>query len=224
MKKLNIKINWRYITGEFLIVVVGIVTAFQLNSCKEDRKNAELLSEYLEDLRVGLNTDSIFYGNSAVFFDQVVDQIDSAQYFIQNDSLSLPKAGQRALRGFSSWYRLYISNAAFEDLNNAGRLNLIKDKELRYELISYYQYIDFLRSLEDSYTKSLGRMQENLLERLELSNKEIPLEIKPADVPLILNYLNQKRTYVRSYLSHRKTCHEISISIRKMILERPAAS
>ena len=217
------KINLRSAIGEFLIVVLGIIAAFQLDAWKESRDNNKLLAEYLTDLEVGLRNDSLYFGLAVQYFENIEAQIDSTQAFLKAGLRDIPPSGSNGLWKFADWYRLYISNAAFEDLNNSGRLNLIKDKRLRHDLIGYYQYTEFVKLLDKEYNQSLDRMHENLLTRIDFQNSESVL-ISETDVPVIMNFLDQKRSYMSNYLSHRSTCQSINDSVRKQIkalLEQP---
>ncbi len=216
MKIPKIKINWRYAIGEFLIVVIGILVAFQLDAWKEDRDEALLVDEYLTDIKVGLETDSVFYQNAKGYFNRIKTEIDMTKSYVESGNLDLPKEGQESLRGLTDWYRIYISNTAFEDLNNSGRLNLIKDKSLRYELIAYYQYIDFVRILDDEYNTSLSLMNQELLRKMTFHDSTT-LDLKESDVGLVLNYLNQKQSFINSYLGHRDYCDRINLNIRSHI-------
>ncbi|MEM9929728.1 MAG: hypothetical protein AAF840_07915, partial [Bacteroidota bacterium] len=85
-----------------------------------------------------------------------------------------------------------------------------------YNLIAYYQYLDFIKSLDEDYNESLTRMQEHLLVSWNFS-KEEPLKIPTEDLVTVRNYLNQKRLYVRNYLVHRKNCQNINNTIRQQI-------
>ena len=137
MKVPKLKFNWRYAIGEFLIVVIGILVAFQLDAWKENRDESMLVKEYLTDIRVGLVTDSAFYQNALGYFDDISSEIDITKRYLKQGNLELPQDGQVSLRRISAWYRIYVSNTAFEDLYNSGRINLIDNKSLRYNLISY---------------------------------------------------------------------------------------
>ncbi|MEM1219181.1 MAG: hypothetical protein AAGH79_09725 [Bacteroidota bacterium] len=210
------QINWRYAIGEFLIVVLGIVAAFQMDAWKERREKAQLLEEYLYDIEAGLQTDSLFYGFATAYFKNIENNIDSTVYYLDQKTNVLPEGADVSLVRFSTWYYVYITNSAFQDLNNSGRLNLITDKELRYDLIAYYQYTDFLKVLDVEYNNSLGRMQEVLLTQIDFQKSDglpIPNELQST----IYNFLEQKRTYISSYMSHRKTCQNLNNSLRLKI-------
>jgi len=213
MKTPRFKINWRYAIGEFLIVVIGILVAFQLDSWKEDRDEAQLVNEYLTDIRVGLETDSVFYQMANNYFDTIKVDMTRTKAYLEAGQLDLPPDGQKALRNLTDWYRIYISNTAFEDLNNSGRLNLIADKTLRYNLIAYYQYIDFVRILDEEYNSSLNLMKDNLLGKLTFHDGS-QLVVPETEVDLILNYLDHKQTIIASYLGHRSYCDKINADIR----------
>ena len=73
------RINWRYAIGEFLIVVIGILVAFQLDAWKEDRDEAKLVNEYLTDIKVGLESDKNYYNRALDYFDNIGSDIISWQ-------------------------------------------------------------------------------------------------------------------------------------------------
>ena len=126
--------------------------------------------------------------------------------------MNLPEDGQRSIRNLTDWYRIYISNTAFEDLNNSGRLNLIKDKNLRYNLIAYYQYIDFVKIQDVEYNTSLNQLKERLLNKLKFHDPH-KLIVPESEVDMILNYLDQKQAYINNYLGHRNICDQINSTI-----------
>ena len=64
-------LNAMPVIGEFLIVVFGIIAAFQLDSWKEDRDDARLVTEYLTDIEVGLANDSLYYEMALIYFDSI---------------------------------------------------------------------------------------------------------------------------------------------------------
>ena len=210
------KINWRYAIGEFLIVVVSIVVAFQLDACKEIKDKATLRKEYLADIEVELRSDSLYFEFADSYLSKVKNQIDSTERILESGESELSSVYSESLQSFSSWYFIYVSNTAFQDLNNSGRLNLIEFKEMRYNIISYYQYIDFIEELDRQYSLSIIRMLEELLTRLDFREKEI-LRVPEEDISTVLNYLRQKRKYIDSYLSQRSMCQNINNNIREQI-------
>ena len=216
--KSRIKINWKYALGEFFIVVFGILVAFQLERWKENKQETALIKNYLSDIEVGLRTDSVFYENAVNYFDEILTNIELTIDQLETNSLMLSPASQKSLRLLPDWYQTYISNSAFQDLNSSGRMNLIEQKNLRYNIISYYQYIDFVKSLDKQYTQNLHNMHENLFGVLDLYTDET-ISIKEEDKRLLLNYLNQKKSYINSYLGHRGSCQSINNDVRKLIFE-----
>ena len=212
----NFKINWRYAIGEFLIVVFGILAAFQLDACKEQKFNNDLYVEYLNDLNKGLKSDSIYYNVAVKYFDSVKEKIDTTRNSLTKTNNTLDSYTKIAVVDIKSWFTAYISNSVFEELNNSGRLNLIYNKDLRHNLISYYQYLDFVKTQETSILSSLDRIKERLLGDLDFQNDSL-LEIPESKVFVIQNYLQQKQSYINGYLGHRATCHNINLQMLKQI-------
>ena len=75
MKIPVININWRYAIGEFLIVVIGILVAFQLDTWKEQQDKARMVNEYLTDIKVGMETDSVYYFKALDYFKSIENDI-----------------------------------------------------------------------------------------------------------------------------------------------------
>ncbi|MEM1259774.1 MAG: hypothetical protein AAGB24_16585 [Bacteroidota bacterium] len=218
MKIPKFKINWRYAIGEFFIVVIGILVAFQLDAWKENQDEARLVNEYLTDIKAGLETDQAFYKRASEYFNSIGKDIQTTRDYLLQDQLSLPKDGQKSIRELTDWYRIYISNTAFEDLNNSGRISLIENKKLRYDIIAYYQYIDFVRVLDIEYNESLNRMKEGLLGKMVYHNHD-ELIVPENQVDVILNYLDQKQNFMDGYLGHRRVCNQLSSNIVNTIQE-----
>ena len=97
-------------------------------------------------------------------------------------------------------------------------MSIIQDKELRYRIIAYYQYIDFVKVLDAEHNESLNRMKENLFDKIVYHNED-ELIIQENQVDIILIYLEQKRSFIAGYLGHRKNCNQLNSAIVKKIQE-----
>lgn len=128
----------KYALGEIVLVVIGILLALQINTWKTNSNNQkqeivvlnELKGEYLGKLKeleekVALR-DAMIKGCHSI-----LKAIDTKQYNLEQDSL---------------YYHLGIititptydaSNSVTEELINSGNLYLIKNKELRKQLLDW---------------------------------------------------------------------------------------
>lgn len=130
-----------YAIGEIMLVVIGILIALQVNNWNENRKaqkaQRDLLSSFLKDLKA----DSIEFEN---FTDEI------SHVIVVHDKLYRVKMGKlssndlknpRLLRGSIRYSSIVMTNHP-----NFGAL--IKDEELRKEILDYYR---LLFRLDNSY-------------------------------------------------------------------------
>lgn len=94
----GVKIDWRYAIGEFLIIVFGIVAAFQVDAGKERIRNNDLLTEYLADIEVGLRSDSMLYELAIEYFEQIEQEIDTTKRLFAQRADKLPASERKSLR------------------------------------------------------------------------------------------------------------------------------
>ena len=191
-RKISDHVRWRWLIGETLVVVIGVLIAIGINeawSYRQDR-NLELdyvqriHSEILRDIeyvdgfsrdQVSLKMDALdTIGPVARGFRPVPKDIKT---FLHNVSLG-------AIGGVSPTY--HVRRSTFEDLVSTGNLMLISDAGLRSDLVLYYQSyeIQFKRIVErltdyPSYVHGLipSEMRTDLtLEAMETFNTDRAIE------------------------------------------------
>jgi len=122
-----------------VLVVVGILIALQINNLNEQRKNNDLEREFLNRLRTDLVIDSTYYNKriqdaenyikiNRNFIGELYEEQQNyadVQYLFQNLSLHSDL--------------LTIQNSTYQELINDGKLNLIRNRELKSALIEYYR-------------------------------------------------------------------------------------
>ena len=124
-----------YAIGEIILVVIGILIALQINNWNEVKKNQKYQQEILTLINQNLKNDSIALSKelhlsrqATLLTDRLLDQESSGNY---GDSLN------HWLGKIISFERFRSQSSAFEMLKAKG-IDVITDKELQLELISYY--------------------------------------------------------------------------------------
>ena len=147
--------NWFAVTIEFLIVVLGVVIGFQIQSWNETRQEQEREAEYLRRLDVELTA--------------VIDELDSVgtgidAYFnwitlffegVENGDPERAQQGSWGLNAITSVEIVNLEPAALREMISAGELTIIRNPDLRSALASIPQ-------LQSSSQASLEQMAADL--------------------------------------------------------------
>lgn len=126
---------FKYALGEIILVVIGILIALSINNWNEDRKNEKYQQEILTLINQNLQNDSIALSKELYISreanqltDKLLKQVSSGNY---GDSLN------NWMGKIISFERFKSQSSAFEILKAKG-IDVITDKKLQLELISYY--------------------------------------------------------------------------------------
>ena len=147
-------INWRYAVGEIAIIVVGVLLAISLDNCNDGRIARRIEREYVTRLAEDLRTDTATFS----FVDRALKRKTAALAFADSivgrnaalgDTLSLLQA---LVSGANfAWNQPRVRTTTFEELQSTGNLRLLRDQDLRTEVVRYYT------SAEGDYLRIAGR-------------------------------------------------------------------
>ena len=144
---------FKYAIGEIVLVVIGILIALQINNWNDSRKNKIYEQEILSLINQNLKSDSIALSTelskskeATKLSNQLLEQVNKGIY---SDSINLWLGKIISFEMFKS------QSSAFEILKSKG-IDVISDKELQLELISYYDerlYTTYeaLKDVEESF-------------------------------------------------------------------------
>ncbi|MEM8965781.1 MAG: hypothetical protein AAGE93_05150 [Bacteroidota bacterium] len=137
-QKIKITIDWKSKLIDFLIVILGITLAFQLNNWNESRKDKQRLENYLESFRLETreNIENLQSAlKQARFFKEKADTI---KVLIASKRFMDSRLGTTAplMTNFVGYQPLFTT---IENIKESGDFNLIKDYALRKELVNTYE-------------------------------------------------------------------------------------
>lgn len=131
-----------YAVGEIFLVVVGILIALQINNWNENRKLDQQEKSYINRLIQENKSDVLTFATE-------IERLEKNNVKIANFSAALKDkdSGDSVLvlsaREFLIYGSLYPrfnpSISTYEDLSSTGNLGIIKDTELRDQIVSHYQ-------------------------------------------------------------------------------------
>mgnify|MGYP001822315637 CR=1 FL=1 len=137
-----------YAVGEILLVVIGILIAFQVGSWNEDRKTKLSADTYRSKLINDLVTDTL--NINQLMADGSIMHKEIEAYFkgfeIQN--LSLDEYIKMSESVYAHFFRYFPINYTFEDMQNTGNAVLLSEEQ-RKALIELYNEQEFLLIIID---------------------------------------------------------------------------
>lgn len=125
---------FKYAIGEIFLVVLGILIALQINTWNENRKESAFEKEILGQIKINLDKDRAALASFAANGHRAVASA--------NKILALPQGSEHDslkywLGDFMQFDRFQSLTNSYEVLKSKG-LDLISNKDLRFQLGSYY--------------------------------------------------------------------------------------
>jgi hypothetical protein len=140
---MSIRVNWRFLLGEFVVIVLGVLVALWVDQVRAARADAALEVEYLESFVIDLDAD--------------LAQFDSADAWSRRQEAAAATVlalydGPRptsdvfvlvaAVESAGWQYVPSITRNTIDDLRSTGNLRLIRDPTLRRAIAGYYTTVE----------------------------------------------------------------------------------
>lgn len=144
----NVKeLNYTKLFLELLVVFLGVTAGFLLQNQKEMTQNDELEQKYLAGFYTDVNLN-ITKLDSLIILDSIwVVTNTSALKQIAQDSFSIDSANALIMKMLS--YSEYTKQTStYENIINSSNLNLIKNYELKLQIVEYHKSLEDFTILE----------------------------------------------------------------------------
>lgn len=135
--KLNFNIDWRSKIVDLLIVIIGITIAFKLNTWNESIRTSLEAKDYIESFYIENRTNETNLSSALKFSISNKKDIDTLKQILiskkyDDERIKTLAASMMALATFSP------SVTTMENITASGEFKLIKDIELRKQIIDTY--------------------------------------------------------------------------------------
>ncbi len=131
--------KWPEYLLEILVITLGILGAYVLNNWNESRKSQQATNEALENVLADLRQDSTQFDfhleNSIRLTDNLSSTIRNVLDGGSDDSLEYYFTRSRG------YLVAVVHNSAFQSMNQLGLVPNIKNQELKYDLMRYYDFL-----------------------------------------------------------------------------------
>jgi hypothetical protein len=165
--------TWLKLTLELIAVFVGIMAGFFVNSYQENKKDRELEGKYLESFHKNLLVDSAQIKMQLAEDQNNLDISRRAAFTMTTAKLPRDSA-LVVLSVIATFNNLNMQDATYESIVNSGNLGLIRDWELREELVNYYRYQQTMRDVEEVYNEYIvSYVMPSLFESVDLISGEL---------------------------------------------------
>lgn len=206
------KIDWLNHFLEFIVVIIGILIAFQLNTCAVEKKQSKLIESHFTNIleETEFNRRNITSSISAT--NRLIGQIDSISTLIK-EGQNLQQINGLAFQILSINITYFKTNA-YNSLIETGDIRFINDFNTKNDIIQLYEYYNWAKGVEevslDSYSKYY---YPYVLENLDL------LEGKPQQLEVYSNkeFLNIVSSYRYMMASNLTRQEETLTQIEKFL-------
>jgi hypothetical protein len=136
------KQDWFIVTLELLVVIVGLMMAFQLDRWWEDIGERKLEGVYLQRLVDDIESDIPQLEGAIRLANMRKDYAELLMAVAENPAIATeqPTPFLVAVDQASFTYTPTLSKATFEDLRSTGNMRLIHSQELKKRLNDYYGF------------------------------------------------------------------------------------
>lgn len=141
--KRSTRLNWRFLLGEFVVIVVGILIALWVDQLREAHVNAGLQLEYLESIVTDLDADLAQFDETEGWMRRGEAAAATVLALYEGSPPTENVADLVAAVETAGWqYFPSITRNTLEDLRSTGNLRLIRDSELRRAIGDYYATVE----------------------------------------------------------------------------------
>lgn len=212
----------KYAIGEILLVVIGILIALQINNWNEIRKNQRERIVILNNLKSELTEDFTMLTYTIerlerrkVFADYLYHLITNETKSEGIDSTVIVDALMRS--GYI--YKFVPSFAVYNEIQNSGKLNLIKPDSIKKQLAIYKSRVEENSRIEGPYDITLKDFEKkavNYLSEIQLSkNKKLEQRYKLINFNLV--EISKDKEFL-ALLKHISYITGIELSLKKDFL------
>lgn len=202
------KIDWLNHFLEFIVVVIGILLAFQLNTCRETKQEDFLVDSHVANVIEETHFNKNQIASSLATSEKLLKKLDTLIKITGFETLDRSKAHVLAMELMSLDY-LYLKKNAYNSLVETGDIRFMDNSQLQKDIISLYEYYAWLEGTDTSTRTSY---LENYLPYATKNFDLITYQPQESEIytnKLFRNYLSVYQYSLRYRLQKQKDLLEI---------------
>lgn len=131
--------NWLAFAIDLVIVVVGVFLGIQASNWNDERRDRHVANAYLDRLESDLRFDARRLGFHETYWRSAAEAGDKALLYAEEGKLDQDQ--WTTLLDFYDAGQIWefsLADGTYQEMLNAGRLDLLKDSQLKTALSAYY--------------------------------------------------------------------------------------
>ena len=143
--------NYGVLFLELVLVVVGILIAFQIDRWAEERRDREEEYQYLLRLQEDLNFESTVMQRSIDYAEERLDDVRLLEAVAANPALAQENPTRFIMALEQVTWRSFpqVSANVYSELQSTGNQSLIRSESIRSRLSEYYSFYDHYAGIGD---------------------------------------------------------------------------
>jgi hypothetical protein len=143
--------QWGHVALELFLIVTGILIALTVSNWMEDRRDARLERQYLEQLTHDLDRDLVVLDEAQNFEQKQTENAALVYRALRNGTVAPDQreAVAQALGELTARRTLRLGRATYTDLLSTGNLRLIRNAALRDRIVRLYETNERTQMIRD---------------------------------------------------------------------------
>ncbi len=182
--------NWFAVGLDMAVVIIGIFVGLQLSDLNENRKNAIKGQGYLDRIADELEQDIRFFGGVIQMNERTLENAQFLLDTVDNEDLVRedPTRFITSLAFTGASMVVNVSDNTIEEIKFSGNLELIKDEELRNEIVDYYDFIEISQTFSHLRQEAEMEYQRRIAGVLAPEHMEFNRDPNYSEVDALLVY------------------------------------
>jgi len=177
LSKKKLKIDWLNHSLEFIVVIVGILLAFQLNTCSSEKEQKSTIDIHTTEILKETELNKTSFENAIAYDELNIAKMDTLFNLlrIKEDYAKINQLSFDLL----SLGGVYIRKNAYQTLIETGDIRFMKNYEDKQRIVNLYEYYKWVESFNEIsmnlYTSDYYPYLKNNFDLLEatIQNEEI---------------------------------------------------
>ncbi len=142
------KIDWLNHFLEFIVVVIGILLAFQLNTCRENKRETALIERHITNIIEESQFNDTRMERSLKSTQETLNTINSILAEVDN-AAEVPSISEKVYK-LLNFEASYFKITAYNSLKESGDIRFMDDFQLRDDIITLYEYYNWASGLDEA--------------------------------------------------------------------------
>ncbi|MCI4669228.1 MAG: hypothetical protein MRZ79_13920 [Bacteroidia bacterium] len=209
------KINWLNHIIEFIVVVISVLLAFQLNNWSVKREHKKVVSMHLDQIDEETRYNKIALTSVLELSEKQLALLDTLIVMLAKDESNDLSTINKACFRLLNIGNVYLKRNAYISLTGTGDIRFLDNFEEKNRVISLYEYYDWVESIERI---AISNYNENFFPYMNQNFDMVQAKVQKEEVYRNKKFINALATYrygEKQKVDKYKDCLEVVESFLK---------